>query len=488
MILNKKSKGKKEIVVNPEGSIVYERPKEIQLYLEASNLKITEDSFYATAKDKLSSVTNLAKELDNDYVMGLAHFLADKGIKLSPVVLLSILSGKNISFRDSNSEFIFNTPSRIADAIAMHNLGITHLNNSFKKNVLKVALESMSENTLKKNRLSRRKIKTADLIKLLRPHPKDVAMASLYKAIIENSKESHLDEKKNFLAIKSSTKVAAEDKNKMLYDQVIKGRVPINQLIRNLQYLAKNYDFAKNIELQKAVMKTLNDVKEYRFLNIFDVIQAAMYVPQFERPLFEVVKKFVEDVKANFSFEKDATVLFDVSGSMSGEGLKNGVRYLSVLSLLFENLKIRFFSDDLVEYDKEHQKVVEYLKKGSYQDAGRAMEKIFSKYSSGTALIESTTKLIDESDIKNLIVISDEVSWVEGDDLRDRIKDLKTKLIGKKLILINPQVYNGTVFTDNVLGIASLTSSILLDFALVTNPQGFVNYIKKYRHKHLTGG
>jgi len=484
MLLNKKVKGKKETTVNPEGSVVYDRPKEIQLYLEASNLKITEASFYASAKDKLSSVVKLANECDNDYVMGLAHFLADKGIKLSPVVLLSMLSGKKQSFYKMNLNFIFNTPSRIADAIAMNNLGITHLNPSFKKHVLEAALESMSENTLRKNRLPRRKIKTSDLIKLLRPHPANDKMRELYKAIIENDSSSHLNEKENFLAMKASTKIDEEVKKDMIYEQVLAKKVSTNQLIRNLQYLAEKYNFTKQHELQKSIIEQLKNVRDYRFLNIFDLVQAAIYVPQFEKAIFEIILKFIDDIKKNFIFDKEATFLFDVSGSMDGQGLTNGLRYIAVLGLLFDNVNLRFFSDALVTSEPNSTKIIKALKDGSYQKAKELLHEVFRKYSNGTALIQSTEDLlVEDSGIKNLVVVSDEVSWVEGADLTVRIKDLQKHLLGKKLILINPQVYKGTVFADNVLGIASLTSSILLDFALVTNPMGFVKYIKSYRHK-----
>lgn len=506
MILNKKKTGRKKIA-NPEGSVVYERPKEIQLYLECSNLKISQDSFYASAEDKLSSVIEMAREMntpeDNNYIFGLAQFLADKGIKLSPVVLLSILADKKVSFGKINEKingivgkeitYVFNTPARIADAIALQNLKILHLNNSFKKHVLKTALENMNDKTLKKNKMRNRKIKLADLIKLLRPDPQNPERAKLFKSIIENTKESKLDDKNDFLAIKSKkadNEMDKEEKKKMLYNQVMQGRVPINQLIRNLQFLAREYDFDKQNDLQKKIIETLTNLKnsDYRFLNIFDVMTAAIHVPQFEKALFEVVKKFVKDVKNKFNFEKDGTILFDVSGSMAGEGMDNGFKYLAVLALLFENLKIRFFSDELVDYDEDHQKIIELARKGSYQNSKKELDKIFTKYSGGTSLLDSIDSLLNEnkngkdnSDFKNFIVISDEVSWEEG-DLTARIKDISKKLKDKKMILINPSIYKGTVFSGNVLGIASLTSSILLDFALVTNPQEFVKYIRGYKH------
>jgi hypothetical protein len=151
MELNKKAQ--RRTVTNPEGSIVLERSIPIQLYLESANLRLKSNSFYKDAKEKLNSVLTLGKQVDIDYELGLAKFLADKGIKLSPVVLLSILSDRKFSFRGKNVEYVFNVPGRIAEAIALNNLGLVKLNNSFKKNVLKVALENMNEITLRKNKM-----------------------------------------------------------------------------------------------------------------------------------------------------------------------------------------------------------------------------------------------------------------------------------------------------------------------------------------------
>jgi hypothetical protein len=160
MELNKKASRK--TVKNPEGSTVLARKPEIQLYLEGANLRLKHDSFYKEAKDKLSDFLKLGKEADEDYILGLAKFLADKGLKLSPVILLSILSDRKFSFRDKGVEYIFNVPPRIAEAISLQNLKLVKLNNSFKKNVLKASLEDMNDFTLKKNKMKRRKIKLAD--------------------------------------------------------------------------------------------------------------------------------------------------------------------------------------------------------------------------------------------------------------------------------------------------------------------------------------
>lgn len=489
MELNKRSKKTAAVVVNSEGSVVVDRNPLIQLYLESSQLNIKSDSFYVEAKDKLSSVLQMVnKETDIDYIFGLAKFLADRGLKLGPVVLTSALAGRGYSFNGKNINYIYNTPQRIAEAVALNNLKLTHLNNSFKKHVLKSALENMNENTLKKGKMKRKKVKLADLIKLLRPHPKNPEIAALYKAIIENSKSASLSEKKDFMAIKTSTNISDKEKQKMMYDAVINKTVSINQLIRNLKYYAENYDFKKNIELQNAILDSLGNVKNYRFLNIFDVITAAIFVPQFEKPLFEIVKKFVVDVKQTFDFGKETVVLFDVSGSMSGN-LDNSFKYMALISLLYEDVTLRLFAEELYSGNKDTIDMIKMLKNGSYQSAKTLLNKMFLEHGGGTSLVASTESLVEDYE-KNkaggfakaltLTVISDEVSWVEGEDLTSQIKELNKKIKDNKMILINPSVTKGTVFTHNVVGIASLTSSILFDMALLVNSTGFIKYIKGY--------
>jgi len=487
------SKAKRKTVVNPEGSVVLARKPEIQLYLEGANLRLKNASFYKEAGDKLKDFMALGKEVDMDYEIGLAKFLADKGMKLSPVVLLSVLSSRGYSFRDKHTEYIFNTPARIGEAVSLQNLKLLKLNNSFKKNVLKTALESMNEVTLRKNKMKRRKVKLADLIKLLRPHPKDAKMAELFKAIIQNSKEASLRPEENIVSIKSST-ILKEEEKKELIDMNLE-KMPINQIIRNLKFLADKYDFNKNIELQKRVIAKLNSVKDYRMLNIFDVIMAAMFVPQFEKALFEVVKKFVERTREEFQFQDDATLLFDVSGSMSsggflgmrstsdnkdGKGL--GFMYLILFSLLMKNIKLRTFSNDLNKDEKELANIVKKIQQGSFSDAYKAFNIHFDKHSGGTALVQSASDLCDQDEeIKNLIIISDEVSWKEGHNLEGSISELSKKLNNKNLFLINPVVYAGTVFDKNIVAISSLNPSVLIDMAIFLDEKGFIEYIKRYK-------
>jgi len=484
MELNKSSKVLREKVVNPEGSIVLGRTPEIQLYLEASNLKIKEDEFYQSAEGKLSSFLTLAQELsirNPEYVLGLAKFMSDNGLKLSPVVLCSALSNDKYELDNDDRKHllqIFNTPQRIAEAIGLQNIKLVHLNNSFKKHILKVALENMSAYTLQKNKMSNRKIKTKDLIKLLRPLPKDSFSAKLYQDIIEDGILSKLKEQ-TLVSVKSDDKLSMAEKKKYYQENI--DRIPINMLIRNLRFIVENFDFKDGALMQIKVIEKLNSVTDYRFLNIFDVITAARELPQLEKALFEVVNKFCNDVKDKFDYHNiSGTVLYDFSGSMDGKGIEDGFKYLVLMSLIFDKLNIKCFSNDLsgsVKLDS----VITDIRKGLISRAYTNIKSEFRRECGGTALLRCTKQLLNEqSEIKNLIIISDEVSWEEGSDLTGAINSIHEKMKGRNLILINPSVYKGTVFKENMVAFASLTSAIVYNMMLVTNQQSFINYIKNY--------
>lgn len=483
MELNPRNKKAAKVILNEESSLVIKRRPEIQLYLEASNLNLKKDSFYTSAKDKLNSILSMASSQDKAFVLGLSKFLADKGLKTSPVLLLSALSNGGYPFVGQNVNYIFNTPKRIAEAVALQNMGLVKLNNSFKKRVLKTALENMEEHTLKKAKMKRNKVKLRDLIKLLRPTPHTPKKKDLYKAIIQNSNEASLKEEgRNMVAIKSSTKLTKEEKKEEIAKNI--EDIPINQLIRNLKFLAEEYDFEKNIEMQKKVVKQLSSIKNYRFLNIFDVITAAVYVPVFEKALFEVVKKFISNLE--FKFDGDATVLFDISGSMLSNGevqdnLFKGLLYLALFSRLFK-VDLYTFAESLQKKDKCLPQVIELLEKGAYARAHKIFKEYAQKNSGGTALLNSARDLLDSQKVhKNFIIISDEVSWTEGSNLTGAIDELSNKVADRNLIVINPAVSVGTVFKKNVLAVSSLNPSILTDMSILVDEQGFINYIRKYK-------
>ena len=54
--------GTRKTITNPEGSIVLDRDPKVQLYLEASNLKVKQDVFYQTDDEKFNSFISMVKK------------------------------------------------------------------------------------------------------------------------------------------------------------------------------------------------------------------------------------------------------------------------------------------------------------------------------------------------------------------------------------------------------------------------------------------
>jgi hypothetical protein len=397
-------------------------------------------------------------------------------LKLSPVVLYSALSDRGYSFAHTPGVLkTFNTPQRIAEAISLANTKKVHLNNSFKIK-LKEALEDMSTFTLRKNKMKRRKIKTKDLIKLLRPKPSSPEMSVLYKAIIEDAKESKMKETETFVRVKSSTTLKDDYKEKYFVDNI--NKMPINELIRNLRFASDRFGYKITNEVCDKVIKRLTSLsrEDLRFLNIFHLVDVAIHVPQLEKAMLDVVDDYANKIKEDTGIDYGkATILFDVSGSMLSEGIEKGLKYTGILSRIFRPCKIRLFADELYEKDTTLNKALEAWNMSKVQTIMR------STRSGGTALLESFEELLNEDkELDTVIVISDECSWKEGSYLVDNIHKLKDKLKDIKLVVINPVVYEGTVFDTNVVAMSSLSSKILFDLALLTNKDQFIKYVTNY--------
>jgi len=487
MELNKIARREINNIVNEGGSIVIERIPEIQLYLEASNFKIKTDDFYKSNDDKIKSLIDKTQKCQYEYVLGLSKFLSDCGMKTSPVVMLSRLSHAGGHFGtvdiDTKKKFmqIFNTPQRIAEAIGLQNHGYLHLNSSFKKCVLRNALENMTPYTLQKNKMNNRKIKVKDLIKYLRPQPVIPERSMLYKHLIEDGSMSKLpQDKKTLIQVKSDVTMSNSEKMEYYNNNIT--TIPLNMLIRNLKFISENSDFRTQTNLQIKILNRLESIedKDMRFLNVFDLIEVAIHVPAFEKVMFEVIKGFVQDMKTKFNYNNaEGTILFDFSGSMEGEAFELGFKYLVLMSLLFDEVDLYCFSDRLHESNLNGQPFD--IKKGNISRAHNDMHSYFRRLSGGTALLGSVGRLLEiDYNIKNLVVISDEVSWVEGDNLLTDITDISRQLKNIFTILINPKVSCGTVFKNNMIGFSGISSNVLYNIMMGSNHQEFINFIKNY--------
>jgi uncharacterized protein with von Willebrand factor type A (vWA) domain len=163
--------------------------------------------------------------------------------------------------------------------------------------------------------------------------------------------------------------------------------------------------------------------------NIFDLVTACLYTKEFQKLIFDTIKRYIKNLTEKSTIDFDtATVLFDISGSMSGEGIELGFKYLTLFGALFDKIDTYLFSDRL--YD-DYMFIGKELHKGNISKAKELLNKGYSEHSGGTALIDSLTELLTLNPARTIIVISDEVSWKEGSDLTAVIKKLKSNLTSK---------------------------------------------------------
>ena len=243
--LNQKAQVTHKMVTNPEGGIVYEENISRNLFLQASAFKLR-NSFYWSAEDRLKMLeASIDEERDFEYKIGLANFLSNYlGIRLSPVIILTRLAEQSKAntyhnFPNKNSitktvAKIMDRPDKITNAIAyaQYNLGSGKELPPYYKRALRDAFEKYDAYTLRKFRLRRRKVKTADVIKLLHPKPRNLELSRLYKAIIENSKEASIEKGTVITEVLSDSKKTAEEKTAWITTNL--DNIPINATVRNM--------------------------------------------------------------------------------------------------------------------------------------------------------------------------------------------------------------------------------------------------------------
>lgn len=449
MLINPTIKKTNKTIFNKEQYKVYAENPGLELFLSASNLK-PKKAFYEddTVKAFIAQLQKLPKS-EYQFVISLANYFNSIGIKLSPLIILNVLGKSEIK----NLSHIFDRPDKIANYISL-NGGFRTLKTCEKKG-LKKALENIHPITLKKMQLKGREIKTKDLIKMLRPKPINDFAAKTYKEIIENKAKVE-----TLLTKKSSNKEEATE-----YFENNIDKMPINMLIRNLRM----YSTTKNpIKTRNEILAKLEAKITDRLLNPFDLVNVAIEVPTLELEMNKLLNDFSS--KAMFKLVGNTGVLFDVSGSMRGDGVNDGFKNLVLLNKILKSTNLHFFSDSVYDVDPF---ILKYLNDGKIQTAKNYLEKVFDKLSGGTRLLDSLALMSTRYD--NVIVISDEVTW--EDDYT--IESYKNVMKGKNLIVVNPKKYEGTVFKNKFLSLASIEAKIMLYLNMLVDFNSFKQWIIK---------
>lgn len=505
-------------------------------------LSFTNQPTYYLSNDTVLSGFISDIYLDPKYALAVANF-ASKNFKLRTSVQVIIgqvsqmISASPEQYQDENNEYKdiirrkFNEwvsrPDILADVIWTY----THITGTkisqiptFLKVQAKKRLETFDKKSLVKHRLESREIKLKDLIKIYRPKPATVEMATVFKEIIEGKqkleKEEFIrlvtDSEVNKTELKEKlTKKLVDDSNKLKNNDKTKFNIPLNALIKNLPKFQEDND-SEVIELIKM---RLDDAinNNVSILNPFDLLINSKNLD--EQDLSgDVVDLLNKQILKSFSnidyrFKEDFDIILDISGSMfNNNWIKTTSKYIALLLTLGHisgvKTNLNLFIDGLLERDRDtytnqsgdksrpylpirYKSIIElyehldknlkseYLLNKPLELYWYILNKFdtdFSVIAGGTQLKRSLVTYNRKSYKKdNLVIISDEMTW--DDDVIDNL--LFGFVETGNIILINPvPAYGVTPFSQksNVLRLSGLNPKIF-DYSYIIH--NFEEFKKK---------
>ena len=373
MIINETIKKKKtNTILNEENYSVYKRRADQDLFLYACSLT-PRNSFYHSEVERLNYLVDLIQKNDSKFIEALTYYLGKiLGIRLSPAIIIAELALRddvNWKAIEKIVRDVFTRPDFIANTLGYIKYKfqtksfLDRTPYEFSK-ILKSQLESFNELTLKRRKMKRKAIKLADLIKTLRPRPKDEKMSRLYKAIIENDNYASLkteiiaENKKiksseHITAAISSSEVSYAEKKKFVQDNIEK--IPINALIKNLSFLE-----TKDIGiLEKRLVDIFESGNGLRFINPFDLIMlnnidfqrySNGVEDRVDSDIIHVLDKILSKYVHINVYAQNPLILYDCSGSMDGNPHRIGIKFISAFQKIFRK-DFRFYKFD---YDVEN--------------------------------------------------------------------------------------------------------------------------------------
>ena len=454
-------------------------------------------SFYYSDIDEFNNFIDTLKELyskDPEFLEALIPYLRlEHGRKLSPMVTMGFLLAQlQIEKKDSQKQNptelkhihrfinarIVDTPKRMAEVFATYKMlsGEKSFSTIPYKEHFKKTLESYSEYTLKKNRMRRRAIKLADLIKVLRPKPKDDNMSALCKAIIENDKLASLKEDEHVTATLSSTNLSQKEKIQILEQSIDK--MPFNALLRNISQFADS-SLEVKLQIRDRLRKDILDggSRVFAVVNPFDLLALPRSskwenMGALQDAVADVFNAYIDYwAEKLHTQDKKAALLLDVSSSMYGIGFENTASFIAVISRIYNIYTIGAFDHKLYLMEKytalQKFKDTIHNTKDTFKLAMK-LDNTFKHHligGGGTALVDSYrkfTKAASDADI--YIVISDEVTWADKDHATWELEFLPNK-DKQKIMIFNP-AYMGrrggvVIKSPQLLRLSGLTPGLL---------------------------
>lgn len=485
--LNRKIARKSNDIITPEGSRLYAEDISKSLFLNASAFKLR-NSFYWSAQDVMDALESLLDaETDYAYKLSMARFLADAlGIRLSPVIITSrealrtdrkTLQEKWLLARAV--EEIYDRPDKITNALAYseYATGSAKMFPAYFRKALKSAFENFSPYTLKKFKMKRRRVKTADVIKLLHPKPRTDKLSRLYKAIIENSNEASIEKGTVITEVLSDKTKTQKDKTDWIKNNLT--NLPINALIRNLRSLDDTVETLDNLERKlSSGLRSVNGIPVVKVVNPFDVLTAGINCGNTN--IMNVIDRVLGDFIYNNNLGLSGlniSFVVDISGSMSMGGINIAGDYMALLLPMLQNNTIRLYAFNTRVHDRTNRLPTYRLNFRSPITLRTLFMSDF-RANGGTSLADAVRE-VSRSDRPDLmIVISDEVSWA------DRHGYSRLPSVDTSILAINP--YPQGKFTaynpkePKVIKVSSLDAKVLYYIPIMADFNKFKNWLKEY--------
>ncbi|MCS7232126.1 MAG: hypothetical protein RMJ67_08315 [Elusimicrobiota bacterium] len=465
----------------------------LRLMIKMLNFKIdnsTENRYLSILK-----INELIREMDNimsvdanfrkrvNFIFYLFFALLAEGRKAVPMLMLGYLIYYYQNLENSdNSDYLrerlkqainnytLKTPVRMAEMIVcwqyLHKIRLGNVPSikrlpKFVKKRLKYVLENYSPLTLKKAKMLKKSIKLKDLIKILRPKPKNNLLNVLYGGIIQDSKISKL---------KTTEIVPLVVKSESLIKQKIDS-LPLQALMRNLSKI--NFEDTETFEIVKnKLLNTVSNMdKLRRFINIFD-----FYIPIFVVPQDDIhaITEKIKDVEMS-SLSNELFSPNKISQQILSSCLVNSIIDYLNLSSTFDFTKVEQVAM-IIDYLLILDEIVKI--KTSKVDIGNYV-----------VLTDYRTKQILNSHIKIEDIIFNEAKALNRQKMKDLLNEiiqtyLNESRINKKISII-VRVDLSDVINLSIL--IAFLSSIYSDFEIfLYNGKYLKDYTNVY--KDLTNG
>lgn len=392
-----------------------------------------ENTFYEDGISVVERIKKLAFGMDPKLVkdvMFQAKF--EQKIRHTPLFIASVLS-QNGSLK---KEDLFKLITRVDDITEFMAIywkdGKTPVDHQVRKG-LAMAFDKFDEYQLQKYNRDKT-VKLRDVMKMVRPKPKNDEQAKLWGKLIHNE-----------LATPDTWETelsSGKDKKETFERLIIQEKLGDLAFIRNLRNMIQS-----NVSVD--VIKHSFAIRQWKWILPFQFITAARYAPNFEP---EIEQAMLNSISGMEKFNEKITLLVDVSGSMNDPvSSKSDVKRIDVAASLA--IILRELSDDVLVYKFNDKPSIVPARKGF------ALRDAIGSATGGTNAHRSIYEVQKED--RTLIVITDEQTH----------DSQNFKFISKFTVILNVGTYeNGIAYGKNQLHINGWSESV-------------VGYLKEYLEK-----